>query len=115
MEYREISDLSFLNKYQKEWFSNYILYIDGTVWNNKTQKEVKKTEHGIRGYVINLSRHIDGKRQQRQICVARALMDLFVQPISEDTVVEYIDGDKKNINIKNFKIREMKQRSKNEI
>lgn len=103
MEYKKITDLSFFSDEQKGWFDNYIIYEDGTVYNQKTCKEVAKTLHGSRGYVVNLSIYIDGKRRQRQIVVHRAVADLFIRPIADGEKLCFVDDNKENTHMSNLK------------
>lgn len=104
MEFKKVSDLSFFTDEQKLWFMNYIIYKDGKVFNEKTGKYANRTLHGdgSRGYVVNLSIHLDGIRKQRQISLHKALADLFIRPMSEGETVVFLDGDKTNISIENL-------------
>jgi hypothetical protein len=102
MDFKRISNLSFFSDEQKEWFKNYIIYENGDIYNEKTEKIVARTMHGSRGYVVNLSIHENGVRQQRQISLHRALADLFLRPISDGEKLFFIDGDKTNLEICNL-------------
>lgn len=102
MEYKRISDLSFLSEDQKKFFKHYVMYEDGTIFNEKTDSAVEKTLHGNRGYVANLSVHVGGFRWQRQITIHRALADLFIGPIKDGEKLIFLDGDKTNLDLKNI-------------
>jgi hypothetical protein len=102
MDFKRISDLSFFNDDQKQWFKNYIIYENGDVFNEKTGKSVARTMHGSRGFVVNLSMHVDGIRRQRQVALHRAIADLFIRPIKEGEKLFFIDSDKKNISVGNL-------------
>ncbi len=104
MEFKKISDLSFFTDEQKLWFMNYIMYKDGKVFNEKTGKYANRTLHGdgSRGYVVNLSIHLDGVRKQRQISVHKALADLFIRPMSTGETIVFLDGNKENISLDNI-------------
>lgn len=102
MDYKYVSDLSFFDDDQKEWFKNYIVYENGDIYNEKTDKYVSKTLHGIRGFVVNLSIHIDGNRMQRQIVVHKAVADLFIGPIKDGEKLVFLDGDKENVKSSNL-------------
>lgn len=112
MEYKNIRDLSFFSKEQKELFKNYIISKDGKVFNKKTNKDISNTIHGTRGYVANLSVRRDGVRIQRQIVIHRAIADLFIRPIKSGEKLCFVDKDKTNISISNltYKITEQKKK-----
>lgn len=113
--YKMASELSFLTNDQKRYFENYRLYMDGIVYNEKTGKEVSKTKHGTRGYVVNLSRYIDGRRRQKQICIGRAIADLFIRPVKDDEIIEYADKNKENFEPSNLKYKKINKMEKNGI
>lgn len=114
MNFKRISDLSFFNDDQKQWFKSYIIYENGDVFNEKTGKPVARTMHGPRGYVVNLSIHVDGVRKQRQVALHRALADLFIRPIKDGEKLFFIDNDKKNISISNLVYRLTENQKKKE-
>lgn len=102
MSVKRVSDISFLTSEQSELFSNYTISNLGVIYNEKTGKETNKTIHGKRGYVVNLSISVGGKRTQRMIVVARAMADLFMRPIKDGEKICFIDNDNTNIDIDNI-------------
>ena len=103
MEYKKISDLSFFTEEQKGWFKNYVISSDGQkIENEKTGKEVSRTLHGTRGYVVNLSIYIDGERKQRQIIVHRTVAELFIRPMGDGEKLSFKDGNKLNTDVSNL-------------
>lgn len=114
MRYKNISDLSFFSKEQKELFKNYIISEDGVVFNKNTDKNISNTIHGTRGYVANLSVRRDGVRIQRQIVIHRVIADLFVRPIKSGEKLCFISGDKTNISISNLAYKLTGQKKKEE-
>lgn len=113
-EYKMANNLSFLTKEQSIYFNRYRFYIDGTVYNEKTGKEIARTKHGKRGYVVNLSKYVDGRRKQRQISLGRAIADLFIRPVTDDYIIEYEDSNKENFDLSNLKYRKINKKERND-
>ena len=114
MKSKSISELSYLTHEQKEIFSKYILFENGNVVNEKTGKEVSKTLHGTRGYVVNLVVHVDKKRVQKQIVIHKAVADLFIGPLTDGYKLTFVDGNKENICLSNLAYRMTEKQRKAE-
>lgn len=101
--WKSVGELSFLNKFQKECYEHYSISSNGKVMNDNRGSEVKKVKHGTRGYAVNFSKHVDGRKNQRFIMMGMAVADLFIRPMKKGEKIVYIDGDEKNLNYKNLK------------